>query len=553
MTKVYEAMAEAFLAEGATHVFGMMGDANMHWMNAMAERGAEFFEARHEGSGLAMADGWARGAGRPGVATTTSGPGVTQLATSLVCASRARTPLVVMCGEVGLGDTGAVQYLDQRRFAEAVECGFVQVSSPSQAQSAVQRAFWLARTASRPVMVSAPTDIQQQEYDGGFEYVTSTGLIDDAPRPADPERIRRAAEILAESERVVVLVGKGARSDDVGELVLQLQDKTGALLATTLQVKNWLRDRTPYYAGISGLYGTQTAHELLQEADCLVAVGASLNHFTTEHGYLYPMARVIHLDRADQVVTGTGRPADCYVRGDASESLRQLVAAVAAVPTGRGGTGYHTADVADRLRTADALSEPFHQEADRLDPREVILALDELAPEELPLVLGSGHQTDFGTMLFTKPREIVSNYGLFGAIGQAPLLTMGWSLARNRQPTFVVEGDASFIMHLAEFDTACRYGWPVLIVVMNDEALGAEYHKSAAHGLAADLSAIPSPDLGSVATAMGGSGATVRTIPELEKVVREFLANPAPTVLDVRITREVLSVPYRRLWYAEEV
>src|SRR5262245_2335066 len=76
MTKVYEAIADAFIAEGATAVFGMMGDANMHWMNAMAERGAKLYEARHEGSGLAMADGWARGSNSPGVATTTSGPGV---------------------------------------------------------------------------------------------------------------------------------------------------------------------------------------------------------------------------------------------------------------------------------------------------------------------------------------------------------------------------------------------------------------------------------------------------------------------------------------------
>ena len=549
MSKVYEAMADAFVAEGATHVFGMMGDANMHWMNAMAERGVQLFEARHEGSALGMADGWARGAGQPGVATTTSGPGVTQLATSLLCASRARTPLVILCGEVGLGDTGAVQYLDQRRFAEACECQFVQVASPGQAQSAVQRAFWLARTTSRPVMVSAPTDVQQKEYDGAPEYVTALSLIDTAPRPADPQRIREAADIIADSERVVILLGKGARSEEVGELVLQLQEKTKGLLATTLQVKNWLRDRTPYFAGISGLYGTRTAHELLQEADCVIAVGASLNHYTTEHGYLYPMARFVHLDRADQVVSGTGRAVDCYVRGDARESMRQLVDAVAPA----GSTGYHTPEIAERLRTADELTEPFHQEVDRLDPREVILALDRAAPADLPLVLGSGHQTDFGTMLFTRPREIVSNYGLFGAIGQAPLITMGWSVARGNRPTLVVEGDASFIMHLAEFDTACRYGWPVLVVVMNDEALGAEYHKSAAHGLAADLSAIPSPNLGDVATAMGGAGATVRSIADLEKVVQEFLANPTPTVLDVRITREVLSIPYRRLWMADDV
>jgi thiamine pyrophosphate-dependent acetolactate synthase large subunit-like protein len=81
MTKAYEAMAEAFVREGTRDVFGMMGDANMHWMNALAQRGVRLFEVRHEGSGLGMADGWARAAGQPGVVTTTSGPGVAQLAT----------------------------------------------------------------------------------------------------------------------------------------------------------------------------------------------------------------------------------------------------------------------------------------------------------------------------------------------------------------------------------------------------------------------------------------------------------------------------------------
>jgi acetolactate synthase-1/2/3 large subunit len=549
MTKVYEALADAFIAEGTSHVFGMTGDANMHWMHAMAERGATLFEARHEGSGLAMADGWARGARNPGVASTTSGPGVTQLATSLVCASRARTPLVIFCGEVALGDLGATQYLDQAKFADGVECGFVQVSSPARAQQAVQRAFWLARTTSRPVMVSAPTNVQQAEFDGPPVYVPSTDLIDTSVAPPDAQRIDQAAAILTDSERVVILLGRGARAADVGDLVLELQNKTHALLVTTLQVKNWLRDQTPYFAGISGLYGTSTAHALLQEADCLIAVGASLNHYTTEHGYLYPEARIIHIDHADQIINGTGQPADCYIRGDARPSLEALVKAL---PDTTEHDGYHTAEIAEQLRDADTVNEPFVQEEGRLDPREVILALDRLAPAELPLVMGSGHQTDFGTMLFTRPREIVSNYGLFGAIGQAPLLTMGWSAARA-QPTFVVEGDASFIMHLAEFDTACRYQWPVLVIVMNDEALGAEFHKSGAHGLNPELTAIPSPDLGAAAIALGGKGSMVRTIAELETAVQEFVANPSPTVVDVRITRKVLSVPYRRLWQAEDV
>ncbi|WP_216894362.1 thiamine pyrophosphate-binding protein [Nocardia alni] len=551
MTKVYEAIADAFVAEGTSHVFGMMGDANMHWMNAVAERGVELFEVRHEGSGLTMADGWSRATGRPGVGATTCGPGVTQLATALVCAARARTPLVVFAGAAPLTDPGDSQYLDQRRFAEAVECGFVSVLAPARARTAVREAFWLARTTSKPVMISVPMDVQLAEFDGPAHYLPSTDLIDTTPVTPDPQRIQDAADLIAESERVVVLVGKGARSPEVAGLVIQLHERTRALLATTLQASNWLRDRTPYHAGIAGGYGTRIAHELMREADCVVAVGASLNQYTIWHGRLFPKADIVHIDRAGQVVPGDGRPVDCYVRGDARPALQQLITALG----GRtpAGTGFHTPVVAERLREATTLREPFHREPDRLDPREVVLTLDRLIPERLPLVLGSGHQTDFGTMLFSRPREVVSNYGLFGAIGQAPLLTMGWTLGRHGQPTFVVEGDASFIMHLAEFDTACRYRWPVLILVMNDEALGAEYHKSEAHGLRRDLSAIRSPDLGAVATAMGGHGATVRTIAALEAAVGDFVADPEPTVVDIRITRAVMSVPFRRLWCGEEV
>ena len=142
--KVYEALASAFVNEGTTDVFGMMGDANMHWMNELARRGVRLYEVRHEGSGLGMADGWARATGRPGVVTTTSGPGTSQLATSMLAASRARTSLIAFCGETARGDEGAVQYLDQRRFAAAIECGFVHVTRADLAEDAAQRAFYMA-------------------------------------------------------------------------------------------------------------------------------------------------------------------------------------------------------------------------------------------------------------------------------------------------------------------------------------------------------------------------------------------------------------------------
>jgi thiamine pyrophosphate-dependent acetolactate synthase large subunit-like protein len=548
--KVYEALANAFAAEGTTDVFGMMGDANMHWMNALAGRGVRLYEVRHEGSGLGMADGFARAAGRPGVVTATSGPGTAQLATSMLVASRARTPLVAFCGETASGDEEAVQYLDQRRFAAAIECEFVHLSRADQAEEAVQRAFYIARTQSRPVMISAPIDVQQLEFEDNGPYVPSTELIQ-APKPLPArERIEEACRIIESSKRVVIVAGRGARNAGAGEQILALQGRTGAMLATTLQAKNWLCAESEYHVGISGLFGSKLAMELLQEADCVIAVGASLNHYTIESGYLFPEAKYVQIDTAPHLVMGNGRVADCYLQADAVTALTELTS----VLKNRGVQleGFHTAEVRRRLSAPLVDPAEFHREPGLLDPREAISILDAELPGEIGLVLGSGHQVDFGTMLFQRSREVTSNYGMFGAIGQAPLLTIGAVVAGGR-PMFVVEGDASFLMHLSEFETACRYRLPVLVVVMNDEGLGAEYHKSRAMGLDPELALIPTPELGAVAVSLGGGGATVRTPEELRAALAEYVRAPQPTVIDVRITRDVLSVPYRRIQYGEDV
>lgn len=548
--KVYDALARAFVAEGTTDVFGMMGDANMHWMNALAGHGVKLYEVRHEGAGLSMAHGFARASARPGVVTTTSGPGTAQLATSMLVASRARTPLVAFCGETALGDEGAVQHLDQRRFAAAIESEFLQVTKGESAEEIVQRAFYLARTESRPVMISAPFDVQLQEFEDVVDYVPSTELLRTPKLLPNPAQIEQAAEIIASSKRPVIIAGRGARHAGVGNQILALQRRIGAVIATTLQAKNWLHGHTEYHVGIAGLFGSKVAMEILQEADCVIAVGASLNHYTIESGYLFPEAKYIQIDTAPNIVMGNGQVADCYVQSDAVTGLTELTNALES--HGVELEGFHTAEIESRLTAPLIDPAEYHSGTGMLDPREAIAVIDAELPGEIGLVLGSGHQTDFGTMLFQRSREVTSNYGMFGAIGQAPLLTIGAVVATGK-PTFVVEGDASFLMHLSEFETACRYGLPVLVVVMNDEGLGAEFHKSRAKGLDPDLALIPTPELGMVAQALGGAGATVRATDELRAALAEYVRAPRPTVIDVRITRDVLSVPYRRIQYGEDV
>ena len=96
----------------------------------------------------------------------------------------------------------------------------------------------------------------------------------------------------------------------------------------------------------------------------------------------------------------------------------------------------------------------------------------------------------------------------FGCIGQMMPAAMGAIMATGNKPALLVDGDASIMMHLAEFDTMVRYKMPLLIVVMNNQMLGAEYYKLDVHKMKADLATIPTPDLGAVAVAFGGAASS---------------------------------------------
>lgn len=547
--KVYEALARAFAAEGTTTVFGMMGDANMYWMNAMDGLGVRLVEVRHEGAGLAMADGWARASGGPGVCTTTSGPGMTQLATQLLVASRAASPLVGFIGDAPLSGE-ALQTMDQARFAAACEAEFVQLRTPEDANDAVQRAFYLARTESRPVLLSAPSDVQNANYDDVEAYAPSTGLLPLDRAYPHPMAIERAADVVTSSRRPVIIVGRGAMRSGADAAVLNLADHIGALVATTLLAKNWLSDREEFHAGISGLYATKTAMELFRQSDAVIAVGAGLNKFTTEHGYLFPDAAFIQFDTRPSVVMGDGRSADVFIRSDALTGVEVLDAALQR--RGLRQQGYRTQDVREKLATALRDDQEYELAPGTIDPRQACQVIDECAPPEFGLVIGGGHSSGFAIISMPRSRPFVLVTQDFGCIGQGLSTAIGAMTATGDRPTVLIEGDCGFLMHLAEFETAVRCGLPLLALITNDQALGAEYHKSIISGLNAELPKISTPDLGAVGRALGGRGSRVTRVADLTQALGEFVRDPAPTLVDVRISPSVISIPYRRRHYGQE-
>ena len=292
------------------------------------------------------------------------------------------------------------------------------------------------------------------------------------------------------------------------------------------------------------------AIQLFQEADCVIAIGAGLNDRTIQGGYLYPHARIIHIDVAPPVLMGNDRSADCYVQGDAATTTQEIDDMLAQEGVAR--EGFRTAAVRKVLRDADRDPAEFEIEPGTVDPREVVRVIDDGLPSSVGLVIGSAHNFSFPVWHMKKPRALQVCVNAFTGVGQLLANAIGVAVAIN-EPVVALDGDGSAMQNIQELDTAARLGIKLLYVIMNDEAYGAEYHKLNAKGRDGNLSVVRSPDLGAVGRAFGCRGRLARSLEEVAASVEAFLAADGPMVLDVRVSRNVISIPYRRVHFGQDV
>lgn len=550
--KVYDAMANAFIKEGTTTLFGLLGDGQMTWWSAISKYPQlKIVDARDEGCAVTMAEGWAQATGKVGVASATQGPGLARMTTSLLVAARSRTPIVVYTSKTPANNESTVQYLNQEKLVEAAECGYIEVQTPAYAEDAVRDAFYRASKESRPIVLCCPIDLQNKECDAdGDAYQPSSTLFSgqQAIRPALTQ-VRAAADMIGKAKKPVVLLGRGAMTPDAMAAAQQLAQRVGALIATTLVAKGTLAD-SEYYVGVSGLFAAREVLQLFDEADCVIAVGARVSTHTIAGGSAYPNARFVHIDIEPHKMMGNAQGAHCYVQGDAAATLQELLEILGKDSTNR---GYHTPEVRRIIVNAGRDPAEYEIEAGTVDPREAISLLDEKLPPEFNLVSsGNAHACSFRVMLMKRRRGLQIFCTAFGCIGQALSTAVGAALGAPG-PMVCVEGDGSALQSIQELDTVARLGLKFLYVVVNDEAYGAEFHKLRAHERDPQLSYVRSPDFAGLGRDFGCAGHTARTIEEFNIAIDAFLKGNGPMVIDLRISRNVISIPYRRLHFGMDV
>jgi thiamine pyrophosphate-dependent acetolactate synthase large subunit-like protein len=514
---------------GVRQAFGVVGSGNFHVTNGLISAGAGFVAARHESGAATMADAYARLSGQVPAVTLHQGCGLTNAMTGITEAAKSRTPLIVLAAEANNPQSNF--YVDQYALATSVGAVPMRVSGATDAVDTAVAAYRTAVDDRRTVLLNLPLAAQAEELAEGWTLPEPGPPAVLAPSAGNLERL---ADELARSKRPVFIAGRGARSPDARAAVRTLAERTGALLATSAVAKGLFHDDA-WSLDVSGGFASPLAAEFIRDADLIVGWGCSLNMWTTRHGELIgPGTTVIQVD-LDADALGRHRAVDFGVVGD--------VAATASAVTAAAGTRYRSADIARRIAAEGRWRDvPFDDAstADRIDPRTVSIAFDDVLPSERTVCVDSGNFMGYPSMFLSVPDERGFCFAqAFQSIGLGLASAIGASIAQPQRLTVAALGDGGALMSIAELDTVARLGLDMVIVVYNDDAYGAEVHHFGPDGH--DLSTVrfPQTDLASIARGFGLDGLTVRHIDDMAAVAAWVAGDRArPLLVDVKIVND---------------
>jgi thiamine pyrophosphate-dependent acetolactate synthase large subunit-like protein len=543
---VAEAVARTLATLGADRVFGVVGSGNFHVTNALVAAGAPFVAARHEGGAATMADAYARVSGRLGVLSVHQGPGLTNAMTGLTEAAKSRTPLLVLAAETGAGAVRSNFRVDQAALATAVGAVPERVYTAASAVADTARAVRRARLERRTVVLNLPLDVQAAAVPDGATGPSPPALpVLHLPRPAQPA-VLALADLLAGARRPVFLAGRGARGARA-ELAA-LADRCGALLATSA-VARGLFAGSRWSLDVSGGFASPLAAELIGAADVLVAWGCALSMWTTRHGRLIgPHATVGQVD-LDPDAIGAHHPVDLGVLGEVAQTAAAVDAELAGRPYQ--AAGYRDPALADRIAAEIRWRDvpfPDGSTAEAIDPRTLTIALDDLLPAQRLVAVDSGNFMGYPSMFLSVPDEQGFCFTqAFQSIGLGLATAIGAALARPDRLTVAALGDGGALMSIAELDTAVRLRLPLVVVVYNDSAYGAEVHHFGPDGHPLATVRFPDTDIAAIGRGFGCAGVTVRRPADLA-AVRAWLAGrpDCPLVVDAKVTAD------RGAWWLEE-
>ncbi|MEM0048057.1 MAG: acetolactate synthase large subunit [Ignisphaera sp.] len=550
-------LAETLKREGVKVIFGIPGLSNMAFYDALVEYVANndirVILMRHEQGAAHAADGFARASGRPGFCTATSGPGALNLVTGLATAYWDNSPVIAITGQVPRSALGKLSFqeADIPGVVANITKFVVQVRNAEDIPKWVRNAIRIALTGrSGPVVVDIPRDLFNEEVDENkIEWFDGTSFngYREFPEVIDPEKVKKAARLLIEAERPLMLVGAGAVWSPATEEIIALAEMLRMPIVSTLLGKSAIPNDYPLYIGMMGYYGRAEANKAFMDADVVLVVGARLSDRTI------PNIRdvidtkkkliLINIDPTDIYKLSSYLPVESYIVADVRKGLRELIKAVSMLGSQK--------DRSEWLRKVIEYKEYYSQiyyrdDGKGLKPWKIMKTIRNILPRDAIVTTGVGsHQMWAGVFWEVfEPRTFLTSGGM-GTMGFGLPAAIGAKVARPDKIVVDLDGDGSFLMTMNNLGTAVDENIPVIAVVFDNRTLGLVrqvqdlfFNKRI---IAVDIG--PATDFVKLAQGFGALGFDAQSYEDLEIALKNAIRENMPAVIRVPVQRDEKALP----------
>ncbi|WP_373468584.1 acetolactate synthase large subunit [Acidianus infernus] len=545
-------LVDALKREGVKVIFGIPGLYNMPFYDEL------FYEIqnqeirhvlmRHEQGATHAADGFARASGFPGVVTATSGPGATNLVTGMITAYWDSSPVIAITGQVNRSSIGkmAFQESDQPGIFKDITKYVVQLKTASEIPIWIKNAFYIATTGRPgPVLVDIPRDVQLEKIDE-VEWPEKPMVRGYKPfrTVIEPEKLKKAAEILVNAEKPIILVGTGVTWSNATTEVLNLAETLICPIVSTLPGKSAIPHDHPLYVGPMGYYGRAEASLAALESDVMLIIGARLSDRTfTSYDEMIETKKKFIMINLDPTDAERAFKVDVAMYGDAKILTRELLNAVIKVGMKKDRSAW--------MKRVKELKEYYAQfyyqdEPGKIKPWKALKTIRNAIPRDAIVTTGVGQHQMWAEVFWEvlEPRTFLSSTGM-GTMGFGLPAAMGAKLARPDKVVVDLDGDGSFMMTGNNLATAVDEHIPVISIIFDNRSLGLvrQVQDLFQNKRIVGVDYGPSPDFVKYAEAFGALGFNADSYEELEKAIKTAIREDLPAVIRLPIDKNELALP----------
>jgi acetolactate synthase I/II/III large subunit len=535
-------LSRALHEEGVEVIFGLPGGAIMPLYDEMHKHPMRHVLVRHEQGGAHMADGYARAKRDVGVCMGTSGPGATNLVTGILNAQMDSAPIVAITVNVASNFIGsdAFQEADISGITIPVTKQNYLVRSTHDLARTIKEAFYIARTGRPgPVHVDIPKDILLGEAEWrypekvdlpGFQPSTEGNIV----------QIRKAARLIEQAERPVILAGQGVQISGAAEELKALAEKATIPVVTTLLGIGGFPGSHPLSTGWPGMHGFVFSSYAIDQSDLLIGIG---NRFDDrccgKFSAFAPKAKIVHID-IDPAEIGKNVRVDVPIVGDVKRVLQKLTPEIG-----------ETADRMPWLRQIDEWRrqyppKKYPEDTPILYTPQVIQGLYQATRGQALVVADVGQHQMFAAQhyLFEEPNTFITSGGL-GTMGFALPAAIGAQMARPDKTVWAVAGDGCFQMTMQELAVCVVDKIPVKVAIINNSYLGMVRQWQELfwekNYQAVDLAG--PPDYVKIAQAYGIPAWRVTKPHEVQPAIGAAMAYPGPAIVEFQVAKEENVLP----------